>query len=72
MVTVVCPVGGTVVVVGLCKDENVVTTTEGILEDRRRTEVDIRVVAGCLIGRGAIKVPGTELEDVGDLLGDGL
>lgn len=68
----VCPVGSTVVVVGLCKDKDVVTATEGVLEDRRGTEVDIGVAAGSLIGGGAIKVPDAELTDVGNLFGDGL
>jgi hypothetical protein len=72
MVAVVGPVGGAIVVVGLCKDEDVVTATEGILEDRGGTKVDIGVVSGSLVGGGAIEVPDTELADVGDLLGDGL
>jgi hypothetical protein len=71
VVAVVCPVGSTVVVVCLCKDKDVVTTTEGVLEDRRRTEVDVGVVARSLVGGGAIKVPDAELTDVGNLFGDG-
>lgn len=43
------PVGGTVVVVGLCEDENVVTTTEGVLEDGGWTEVDIGVMTRSLV-----------------------
>ena len=72
MVAVVGPVRGTVVVVGLGEDEDVVTATEGILEDRSGTEVDIGIISGSLVGGGAIEVPDTELADVGDLLGDGL
>lgn len=72
VVTIVCPVGSTVAVVGLCKDKDVFTATEGVLEDRSRTEVDIGVVARRLIGGGAIKVPDAELADVGHLFGDGL
>lgn len=72
VVAVVRSVRSTVVVVGLCEDKDVVTTSEGVFEDRSRTEIDIRVVAGCLIGGGAIKVPDAELREVGDLLGDGL
>ena len=72
MVAVVCPVGSAVVVVCLCKDKDVVTTTEGVLEDRRRTEVNVGVIAGSLVGRGAVKVPDAQLTDVGNLFGDGL
>lgn len=72
VVAVVCPVRSTVVVVGFCEDDDVVTTTEGVLENCSRTEVDIRVVARCLIGGRAVKVPDAELTDVGDLFGEGL
>ena len=43
MVAVVGPVGGAVVVVRLAEDKDVVATTEGVLEDGSRAEVDIRV-----------------------------
>ena len=72
MVAVVGPVGGAVVVVGLGKDEDVVTSAEGILEDGRGTEVDIGVMAGSLVGGRTIKVPDAELADVRHLLADGL
>lgn len=72
VVPIVCPVRSTVVVVGLCEDKDVITTTEGVLENRSRTKIDIGVAAGGLIGGGTIEVPDTELTDVGDLFGDGL
>ena len=49
VVAVVSPVGGTVVVVGLGEDEDVVTTTEGIPEDGGWAKVDIGIVARCLV-----------------------
>lgn len=41
MVTEVGPVGGSVVVVGLGENENVVATAEGVFEDGGGSEVDI-------------------------------
>jgi len=70
MVTEVGPVGGTVVVVGLSEDKDVVATTERILEDSGRTEVDIGVMSGGLVGGRAIEVPDPELTDVCHLLAD--
>jgi hypothetical protein len=49
MMTVVSPVGSTVVVVALGEDEDVVATTEGIPEDGSWPKVDIGIVARCLI-----------------------
>ena len=49
MMTVVSPVGSTVVVVGLGEDEDVIATTEGIPEDGGWAKVDIGIVARCLI-----------------------
>ena len=72
VVAVVGPVGSAIVVVALGKDKDVVTTTEGILEDGSGTEVDVRVVARSLVGGGTVKVPDTEVVNGGDLLGDGL
>ena len=72
MVAVVGPVGGTVVVVALGENEDVVTATEGVLEDGGRAEVDIRVIAGGLVGGGTIEVPDAEGANVRDLLVDGL
>lgn len=71
-VTKVGPVRGTVVVVALGKDKDVVTTAEGILENGSRAEVDVRVGTRCLVGRGAIEVPNAELVDARDLLGHSL
>jgi len=47
--TVVSPVGSTVVVVALGKDEDVVATTEGIPEDGGWAKVDIGIMARSLI-----------------------
>ena len=72
MVTEVGLVGGSVVVVGLAKDEDVVTATEGVLEDGGGAEVDVRVVARGLVGRGTVEIPDAKLADIGDLLANGL
>ena len=72
VVTVVGPVGRAIVVVALGEHEDVVAATEGVLEDGRRAEVDIRVMARGLVRGGTVEVPDTELPDVGHLLGDGL
>lgn len=65
-------VRGAVVVVGLGHDQDVVTTTEGVLENGSGAEVDIGVVAGGLVRRRAIEVPLTEVGNAGDLLADSL
>lgn len=65
-------VGGAVVVVGLAENKDVITATEGVLEDGSRSKVDVRIVTRGLVGGGAVKVPDTELANVGDLLADGL
>lgn len=49
VMTVVSPVGSTVVVVALGKDEDVVATTEGIPEDGGWAKVDIGIMARSLI-----------------------
>ena len=72
MVTVVGAVGGSVVVVALSEDEDVVAAAEGVLEDGGRAEVDIRVIAGGLVGGGTIEVPDAEGANVRNLLVDGL
>lgn len=41
VVTEVGPVGGAIVVVGFCQDEDVVTATERVFEDGSGTQVDI-------------------------------
>jgi hypothetical protein len=61
-----------VVVVALGQNEDVVTATERIFENRRWPEVDIRVVTWRLVGRRAVEIPDTKTTDVGNLLGDGL
>jgi len=72
VVAIVCPVRSTVAIVGLCEDKDILATTEGVLKGRSRTEIDIRVATGSLVGGGAIKVPDTELTNVGNFLADGL
>ena len=72
MVAVVGAVRGAVVVVALGENEDVLTAAERVLEDGGGAEVDVRVAAGGLVGRGAVKVPDTEVVDAGDLLGHGL
>ena len=49
VMTVVSPIGSTVVVVGLCENKDVVAATEGVLEDGSRTKVDIGVTTGGLV-----------------------
>ena len=66
MMAVVGLVGGTVVVVALGEDDDVVTTTEGVLEDGSWPQVDIGVATRSLIGRRTIEVPDSQLTDVGD------
>jgi hypothetical protein len=49
MMTIVGLVGGSVVVVALCEDENVLAAAEWIAEDGSRTKIDVRVASGGLI-----------------------
>lgn len=72
VVTEISAVGGAIVVVGLCKNENVVTTAERILEDGSGAEIDVRVISRSLIGGRAIKVPNAKGADVSDLFAHGL
>lgn len=61
-----------IVVVALGEYKDVITATEGIFEDGRRTEVDIGIVAWGLIGGRTIEVPYAELTNIGDFLAHGL
>lgn len=72
MVAMVGPVGSAVVVVALGEDEDVVTATEGVLEDSGGPQIDIGVATRGLAGRGAIEVPNTQLTDVSDFFVNGL
>lgn len=54
-------VGGSIGVPALSKDDDVGGTAEGIGVDGARAKVDIRVVAGGLLGRGTIEVPDGEV-----------
>lgn len=49
VMTVVSLVGCAVIVVSLGEDENVVATTEGVLEDGSWSEVDVGVMTGSLV-----------------------
>jgi hypothetical protein len=68
LVSVVRAIGGTIRVVALSKNNNVVTESERIGVNGNGSEVDIRVVAGGLLGRGAVKVPLGEVGGAGGLL----
>ena len=72
MMAVIGPVGSTIVVVALGKDEDVVATTERVLEDGGGPQVDIRVATRSLVGGRAVEVPHTQLTDVGDFVVNGL
>ena len=72
MVTVVGLVGCAVVVVTLGEDENVVTFTEGVLEDGSGPQVDVGVATGGLVGGRTVEIPDTELTNIGDFLVNGL
>jgi hypothetical protein len=71
-VTIVCPIGTTITIVGRSKNDNVVTTTERIFKYCGWTKVNIRVMARCLAGGGTIEVPIGELGEFGNLVGDRL
>lgn len=58
-------VGGTIVVIGLSEDEDIVATAERVLEDSSGTEIDIGVVARSLVGGRTVKVPNPQFGDVG-------
>ena len=68
MVAVVGLVGSAVVVVTLGEHEDVVTFTEGVLEDGSGPQVDIGVATGGLVGGRTIEVPDTQLTNIGDFL----
>jgi hypothetical protein len=71
VVTVVGPVGGSIVVVAFGKDEDIVATAEWISEDSGWAKVDVGIVAGCLVRGRPIEVPDAEAANVLDLLADG-
>lgn len=72
VMTEVSAVGGAIVVVALCEDEDVITAAERILEYGSGAEVDVGVGTRCLVGGRTVEVPDTEIVDAGDLLGHGL
>jgi len=71
-VTVVGLVGSAVVVVAFGEDEDVVATTERVLEDGGRLQVNVGVATRSLVGGRAVEVPNAQLTDVGDFLVNGL
>jgi len=72
MMTIVGLVGSAVVVVAFGEDDDVVATTEGVLEDGARLQVDVGVATRSLVGGRAVEVPNAQLTDVGDFLVNGL
>jgi hypothetical protein len=72
VMAVVSSVRGAVVIVTLRENEDIVAAAEGVLENGSGTQVDVGVMARSLIGGRTIKVPDTELGDVGDFLAHSL
>lgn len=72
VMAVVGLVGSAIVVVALGKNEDVVTSTERVLEDGSGAKVYIRVVARGLVSGRAVKIPDAELVDACDFLGHSL
>lgn len=72
VMTVVGLVGSAIVVVTLGEDDDVVTATEGVLEDGSGPQVDIGVATRSLVGGRTIEIPNTQLTDVGDFFVNGL
>lgn len=68
MVAMVRPIRSAIAVVGGSKDENIVTTTEGVFVIDNRTEGNIGVMARSLVGGGTIEVPVGKLVHVSDLV----
>lgn len=66
VVTVVEFVGASIGIPGLAENEDVVTLSEGVGEEGNGTEVDIGVLAGGLVGGGAVEVPFRKLIDTRD------
>lgn len=65
-------VGSAIGVPALSKNDDVGRATEGIRVDGTRTQVDVRVVAGSLLGRGAVEVPNGKIFRLVVLLGKSL
>ena len=72
MVTMIGLVWSAVVVVALSEDENIITTTEGVLEDGDWPQVDVGVTAWSLVGGRTIEIPNSQLPDVGNYFVNGL
>ena len=62
------PVGSAIAIVGSSENEDIVTTTEGILENGHGTKRNIGIMARGLVGGGAIEVPVREFCHIIDLL----
>lgn len=66
------PIRSPIAIVGSSEDDDIVATTERILENSNGTERYVGVMARGLVGGGAIEVPVGELAHVSDLLCDRL
>lgn len=72
LITEVELVGSAVGVPALSQDDDIGRAAEGVGEDGAGTQVDVRVLAGGLIGGGAVKVPDGEIFRLVLLLIEGL
>jgi hypothetical protein len=72
LVAEVVLVGGAIGVPALSQDDDVGRTTEGIREDGAGAQVDVRVLAGSLLGGGTIEVPNGKVLRLVVLLGKSL
>ena len=72
MVTVIGLVWSAVVVIALGEDEDIIAATEWIFEDGSWPQVDVGVATWSLVGGRTIKVPDSQLADVGHFLVDSL
>lgn len=65
-------VRGAIVVVALAEHDNIVAFAERVRIVRHRSKIDVRIVAGGLIGRRAVEVPLLEVLERVDLAVDSL
>jgi hypothetical protein len=72
LVAVVVLVGRAISVPALGEHQDVLAQAERVGEDGDRLQVDVRVVAGGLVGRRAVKVPNRKIIRLVVLLGQGL
>ena len=72
LVAVVVLVGRAIGIPALGEHQDVLAQAERVGEDGDRLQVDVRVVAGGLVGRRAVKVPNRKIIRLVVLLGQGL